>query len=71
MWKMIKEGFAYGFGGSLGWSLGEWVAKWIRRLIVACLSFALVMCAGYGQHVSQKMAKQQSGGKHESHTNKK
>lgn len=75
MWKMIKNGFGLGFGGALGWSLGQWVAGLVKRFIILMLSLSMVFCAGYGQHVSQKMAIQKQnqsvGVKHESQANKK
>ncbi len=40
MWKEIKEGFGYAFGGRLGWEFGGMFYRMIRKVMVWTFVFA-------------------------------
>lgn len=43
MWKQIKEGFGYAFGGRLGWELGGMFYRMIRKAMVWTIVFATTL----------------------------
>lgn len=59
MWRNIKQGFGWGFGGSIGVNLGNLVWKWVSRLVMLAVLGIGAQCTAHNYTDGAAKAKAQ------------